>query len=150
MKHPDPPAPTGPPPPDFEAFLDRGIDLFNRRLFFEAHEAWEDAWRAESGDRALFLQGLIQVAAAFVKLQRGAPSGMVALLDKGWEKLERLDPADQPVDLVLLENDVARWRAEGVRLLEAGGGDWDAAALPRLRRRQGGGGARPSPAATRH
>ena len=44
--------------------LQQGISLFNRQLFFEAHEALEDAWRASAGDDRLFLQGLTQAAVA--------------------------------------------------------------------------------------
>ena len=43
-----------------------GVDLFNRRYYWEAHEAWESAWRACDRDSAQgqFLQGLILIAAA--------------------------------------------------------------------------------------
>src|SRR5512145_2639201 len=51
--------------------LERGVALFNDGSFFEAHDVWEDAWRESEGDVRLFLQGLIQIAAGFVKLQRG-------------------------------------------------------------------------------
>jgi hypothetical protein len=47
----------------------RGVDLFNRWYFWEAHEAWEPLWRAhrvESGP-ARFIQGLISVSAALLK-----------------------------------------------------------------------------------
>lgn len=50
-----------------------GVDLFNRFYFWEAHEAWEGLWAsAERGTpAALALQGLIQVAAALLKLHVG-------------------------------------------------------------------------------
>ncbi len=63
------PSPSGP--------VARGVALFNEGAFFEAHEAWEDLWRATSKEPArTLLQGLIQVAAAFHKLyvQRDALS----------------------------------------------------------------------------
>ena len=87
---------------DFRALLQEGVDLFNRRAFFEAHEAWEAIWRTNPGEPAYFLHGLIQIAAGFVKLQRGEPKGAAALLAKGARKLERFSPgslalrADQP------------------------------------------------------
>jgi len=48
----------------------RGVDLFNRWYFWEAHEAWEPLWRAQPADSeaARFIQGLIGVAAALLKL----------------------------------------------------------------------------------
>ncbi len=52
-----------------QAYL-RGVDLFNRWYFWEAHEAWEPLWRAQPTDSepARFIQGLIGVAAALLKL----------------------------------------------------------------------------------
>jgi predicted metal-dependent hydrolase len=50
--------------------LERGRKLFNSGLYFEAHEAWEDAWRVETGPVRLMLHGLIQVAAGLHKAVR--------------------------------------------------------------------------------
>jgi len=50
-----------------------GVDLYNHRYPWEAHEAWEDLWRAEvpdSADAAL-LRGLIQCAAVCLKVRLG-------------------------------------------------------------------------------
>lgn len=48
-----------------------GIDLFNARYYWEAHEAWETLWRAAApGSCEYFaLKGLIQMAAALLKVQ---------------------------------------------------------------------------------
>jgi uncharacterized protein len=58
-----------------------GVDLFNQGFYWEAHEAWEGIWR--SYDRAetpaLFLQGLIKLAAAGVKTREGVVRGVVNL-----------------------------------------------------------------------
>jgi hypothetical protein len=58
--------------PTLQAYL-RGIDLFNRWYFWEAHEAWEPLWRAQPprSDPAQFIQGLISAAAALLKLRMG-------------------------------------------------------------------------------
>ncbi len=55
--------------PLLQSYL-RGVDLFNRWYFWEAHEAWEPLWRAHPADSepARFIQGLIGVAAALLKL----------------------------------------------------------------------------------
>ncbi|HMI90298.1 MAG TPA: DUF309 domain-containing protein [Polyangiales bacterium] len=46
-----------------------GADLYNAGFFWEAHEAWEGAWRAAEHDlvQHAYLQGLIQCAAACLK-----------------------------------------------------------------------------------
>ncbi len=55
--------------PVLGAYL-RGVDLFNRWYFWEAHEAWEPLWRARPADSepARFIQGLVGVAATLLKL----------------------------------------------------------------------------------
>lgn len=119
------------------AALSRGRRLFDAGRFFEAHEAWEDAWRVETGDVRLFLQGLIQIAAGFHKgLVQGRPGGMVKLLENGLRKL------DAAGDLGLLalgpfRAEVARW-LDGARRWSEGGGRPDLP-LPRLARAGGEG-----------
>lgn len=55
-----------------------GIDLFNRGYYWEAHEAWESVWNAAGrrGPIAGFVQGLIKLAAAGVKVREGRPAGV--------------------------------------------------------------------------
>jgi uncharacterized protein len=67
--------------------FEHGVALFNAGQFFEAHETWEEIWLAENGPEKTFLQGLIQVAAAFHHAQRGNPAGMRSLLAAGLAKL---------------------------------------------------------------
>ena len=67
-----------------------GVDLFNSARFWDAHEAWERAWLQASGDNRLFLQGLIQLAAAYHHVQRGTFRGGVRLFDAALEKLSRV------------------------------------------------------------
>jgi uncharacterized protein len=48
------------------------FDCFNRQLFFEAHDVLEELWLSQrSGPNAGFHKGLIQLAGAFVHLQKG-------------------------------------------------------------------------------
>ena len=58
------------PPEDWkksEIYL-RGIELFNHRYFWECHEMLEAIWHAVGHDtpQGQFLQGIIQVAAAYL------------------------------------------------------------------------------------
>lgn len=68
--------------------LEAGISHFNRREYFEAHEAFEDLWRASSGDLRLLYQGVVQACAGLVKHQRGQDSSAITLLRRGLAKLE--------------------------------------------------------------
>ncbi len=70
--------------------FERAARLFDAGRFFEAHEAWEERWRVatEKAERD-FLQGLIQVAAAFHKLlEMKSADAASRLLAKGLTKLD--------------------------------------------------------------
>jgi hypothetical protein len=72
----------------------RGVALFNARKFFEAHEVWEELWLREPEPEKTFLQGLIQLAAAFHHYGRGNLRGAESLLAAGIVKLGRF-PGDR-------------------------------------------------------
>ena len=84
---------------EFDHALRRGIALFNNGEFWQAHEAWEEAWLHESGERKLFLQGLIQLAAAHYHLQRGTPAGGLRLFESAIARLQQLPPVYCGVEL---------------------------------------------------
>ena len=69
-----------------------GIDLYNHGFLWEAHEVWEGLWHAakHDPDQADLLQGLIQCAAASLKVPMGQPRGLASLTRLGTEKLERV------------------------------------------------------------
>ena len=73
--------------PDFAAHFVRGVELFNAREFWNAHEAWETIWLVAESDVEQFLQGLIQIAAAYHHVQRGTFRGGVRLFDSGLRRL---------------------------------------------------------------
>lgn len=68
-------------------FLD-GVELFNAERFWHAHEAWEELWLSGGEDIRPFLQGLIQLAAAYHHVQRGTLSGAVRLFEAALRKLQ--------------------------------------------------------------
>src|ERR1044071_8631319 len=53
---------------------------FNSGKFFECHETFEEVWQEETGEVRDLYKGLIQVAAAFVHLQRRNHFGAERLL----------------------------------------------------------------------
>ena len=76
------------PKPDFKHFFLEGIENFNARKFWEAHESWETLWLEAESDLVKFLQGLIQIAAAYHHIQRGTYRGAPRLFAAGLQKLE--------------------------------------------------------------
>jgi len=71
----------------------RGFEQFNARGFFDAHETWEEIWLAAPEPDKTFLQGIIQVAAAFHHYCRGNAAGTQSLLAAGLRKISKF-PAD--------------------------------------------------------
>ena len=99
---------------DWEIY-DRGIRLFNREKFFEAHEAWEEIWhRAHEVDRR-FLQGLIQAAAFLLKVQQDNVNGSKLLYGRTIDKLKAYRPGywGLKVDRLLQELSQVREGLEG-------------------------------------
>lgn len=67
----------------------RGLDLFDQRFYWEAHEVLEALWHFAprgSADAAL-LQGLIQAAAALLKRHLGQPRAAERLLERAQARL---------------------------------------------------------------
>lgn len=75
------------------------IERFNQEKFFEAHEILEALWRTEKGDVRDYYQGLIQIAAAFVHIQKGTPEGAKRLIATATKYLEKFRPAFMGLDL---------------------------------------------------
>lgn len=71
-----------------EAYL-RGVDLFNRFYFWEAHETWEALWKSHppQADPARLIQGLINLAASLLKLHMQEVSSSQKLWRAASERL---------------------------------------------------------------
>ena len=118
--------------PQITECLHQGQTLFNEGKFFEAHEIWEETWIDTEGDERHLLQGLIQVAAGFYKLQVGMPTGTYKLLEKGAGHLRAI-PADMyGVDLPNLLEKVDEWVKTSKAMIEEFRTNYDASSLPKL------------------
>ena len=73
--------------PEFSKYFVEGVDHFNAREFWNAHESWETIWLEAESEVVQFLQGLIQIAAAYHHVQRGTYRGAIRLFEAGLEKL---------------------------------------------------------------
>jgi uncharacterized protein len=73
--------------PDYAHHFLEGLDRFNTRRFWDAHESWETIWLAAESDVEQFLQGLIQLAAAYHHIQRGTLRGASRLFDAALGRL---------------------------------------------------------------
>jgi hypothetical protein len=65
------------------------LDLFNGGWYWEAHESWEGFWNTlgRTTPEARFVQGLIHLAAAAVKIREGKPNGVARHTQRSRELL---------------------------------------------------------------
>ena len=69
------------------------FDCFNQQLFYEAHEVLEQLWLpARHGPEGAFYKGLIQLAGAFVHLQKGRVQPANALFKLAKDNLQTYGP----------------------------------------------------------
>ena len=101
--------------------FNEGVALFNGVRYWHAHEAWETLWRAAADDERDFYQGLIQLAAGLLHLQRRNQRGARNKLREGVARLQPYQPVNRGVMLDELVSSSKRY-------LE----DLDAGSLPYL------------------
>jgi hypothetical protein len=89
---------TAPLPPDeADELFHRGVSLFNGVRYWHAHEVWETLWRAAPDDERDFYQGLIQVAAGLLHLQRRNVRGARNKLSEGVARLRPYMPTHRGI-----------------------------------------------------
>jgi hypothetical protein len=113
--------------------FDHGVHDFDRGAFFEAHEHWELLWLDAVGDEKRWLQGLIQIAAAFVHYERGFhATGFVKLMSEGWAKTRDYAGDTWGLDMPAVRAAMQPWREHARRVGE--GADLREGAPPHLPR----------------
>jgi predicted metal-dependent hydrolase len=102
-----------------QALFDRAVASFNARDFYEAHEDWETLWHEAEGAERRWLQGLIQIAAAFFHFERGFfASGYAKLMAEGHAKIEGYAGPTHGMDFPALFDALRPWRAHGRRVAD--------------------------------
>jgi predicted metal-dependent hydrolase len=91
---------------DAVSYFARGVGLFNQQKFFEAHETWEEIWKKSEGDERIFLQGMIQAAAALLHAARHNGRGALLLFKKCCSKLDRFPAVWMRIDLERFRSDL--------------------------------------------
>ena len=86
------------------------FDFFNRQLFYEAHDVLENLWlpirREPDG---AFYKGLIQLAGAFVHLQKDRLHPAAALFKLARTNLEKYPHRHEQLDLAAVLALIADW-----------------------------------------
>jgi hypothetical protein len=83
---------------------------FNRQLFYEAHDALEELWLADRpGPNGAFYKGLIQLAGAFVHVQKNRSGPAGALLRLASDNLKKYPPIHHQLDLTVVCFLIEKW-----------------------------------------
>lgn len=112
--------------------LERGVELFNAGLYWEAHEAWEQAWIPDRrGPDRGFYKGLIQAAAGCLHYRRGNGRGAISKWRSGAAYLRPYLPRHRGLDLASL---VALVEVDLAALEQAERREWPQLTLPLILR----------------
>ncbi len=107
------------------SFVGGGVDpryagyfvLFNRQQFYEAHDVLEDLWLGDrQGADGNFYKGLIQLAGAFVHLQKNRLRPAAAVFQLAQVNLEKYPACHARLDLNIVLELIIAWQrrlAEG-------------------------------------
>jgi predicted metal-dependent hydrolase len=85
-----------------DAAFKRGLGLARAGAFFEAHEAFEEAWRACAAGERDFFQGLVHVVVSAYQTGRGRPVAAERQRVKALRRLGAYAPAHRGLDVGLL------------------------------------------------
>lgn len=109
--------------------LRQGITLFNQGRFFESHEAWEPFYLETEDVNKPFLEGLIQLAAAF-RLYRdfGELKGAVRMVYQAVIRFENYQPAFLEIRVKQLSEAMESW----AKAAEAAGSGPVAQPIPKI------------------
>ncbi|MFL5964142.1 MAG: DUF309 domain-containing protein [Gaiellaceae bacterium] len=79
-----------------------GLELARGGQFFEAHEAFETAWRACTDSERDFFQGLVHVVVSAYQRGRGRPIATERQRLKALRRLAAYEPAHRGLDVAAL------------------------------------------------
>jgi len=86
------------------------FDCFNRQLFYEAHDVLEDLWlKDKHGPNGNFYKGLIQLAGAFVHLQKNRLRPAAALFKLALANLEKYPYKHERLDVAAVCGLIRNW-----------------------------------------
>ena len=83
----------------------QGITLFNAGEYYEAHHGLEDAWRDDAGPTRELYRGILQVAVAYLQIERGNYRGAVKMFLRVRQWLDPLPDVCHGVNIAQLRTD---------------------------------------------
>ena len=105
----------------------QGLNAFNNRRFYDAHEFWEDLWSDYPLKDALFIQGLIQVSVGYFHITNLNLTGSKSLFNKSLPKLKKFSSNHRNFDLVQFISSVEKSRNQVSNIEKSKDFDWELA-----------------------
>lgn len=94
----------------------KGIELFDRRQYWHAHEALEEAWLAEEGPVRHLYKGILQAGVTYLQIERANFVGMAKMHERCKKWLKPWPEHCRGLDIGQLRRDVAAAVAAAGRL----------------------------------
>ena len=86
------------------------FELFNQQKFYEAHDVLEHIWLPDKhGPNGAFYKGLIQLAGAFVHLQKNRPQPAASLFKLALANLEKYPPVHEHLNMKIICGLIRKW-----------------------------------------
>jgi len=92
----------------FERLFQQGLIEFKQKMYYEAHESWEELWKNRNLTDRIFIQGLIQLAASLFKVQTGNMRGAQSLLKKCKNKFIEYEGVQRGINVKNLKYAIGR------------------------------------------
>jgi hypothetical protein len=86
----------------------RGLELFNRGEYFEAHEALEEAWNEDDTPGRELYRAILQVAVAYLQVERGNYNGALKMFLRLRQWIDPLPERCRGVEVAQLRSDARR------------------------------------------
>ena len=88
-----------------DLLFNKGIEAFNNREFYDAHEYWEELWLDYKLNDAQFIQGLIQLAVSYFHFFNQNLNGARSMLKKCLKKIDSIEVA-RGIDVIELKSQI--------------------------------------------
>jgi len=95
----------------------KGVELFNQREWYLAHDLFEEIWHNINGLERITIQAILQIAVAELHLENGNLSGAVILYGEGFGRMVNNNLPNLGIDLKRFSLDVEK----RFRTLQTGG-----------------------------
>lgn len=108
----------------------RGLQAFDEARYFEAHEHLEDAWNADDGAARELYRAVLQVAVAYLQIERHNYRGAIKMFLRARQWLDPLPDICRGIDIARLKADAKEVHQSIVDLGPEGIDRFDLGTLP--------------------